>query len=336
MAVSVGAAMRKAVAVGWMATGRRALCTAGPALGSAAVPGPPPDRRRVPSVTSVQDLAQLMATETGRTRIGNAHLTTAIDHATSDDLELLQGLLATFVDRNKEVKRDVADDIVRRFIIEGGAAAAAEMVTDKLKYGLFPSQPAYVELLKAATDNDLAGSAKIAVFERMILDTEAASPPAECFAILSDIVEAGERPAATAASQYLLAAASDGEEVTEAQLARARAAEDALALLRAVTKRQYDQVAPSIRKMTTTLPEVWGSLLPREALAEVASWVAAGPAADTDVAEVVDEDEGAEGDVRLLPSQLHADVADALARLEAAGVSWVDVSDDGGEDDEAT
>lgn len=138
------------------------------------------------------------------------------------------------------------------------------------------------------------------------------------------------------ASQYLLAAASDGEEVTEAQLARARAAEDALALLRAVTKRQYDQVAPSIRKMTTTLPEVWGSLLPREALAEVASWVAAGPAADTDVAEVVDEDEGAEGDVRLLPSQLHADVADALAGLEAAGVSWVDVSDDGGEDDEAT
>lgn len=94
----------------------------------------------------------------------------------------------------------MADDIVRRFIIEGGAAAAAEMVTDKLKYGLFPSQPAYVELLKAATDNDLAGSAKIAVFERMILDTEAASPPAECFAILSDIVEAGERPAATAVS----------------------------------------------------------------------------------------------------------------------------------------
>ena len=90
--------------------------------------------------------------------------------------------------RNKPVKTAVADEIVRRFVDEGEAASAVELVTDKLTYGLFPQPTAYINLMKATSEAGLP-SETVAVFERMVLDGRVGKPPAECFEMLSQAAE---------------------------------------------------------------------------------------------------------------------------------------------------
>jgi hypothetical protein len=99
-----------------------------------------------------------------------------------------------YVSRNKVVNRNVADLVVQRFIAEGAAATAAELVTKKVLYGLFPSSAVYLDLMKAVSEAGLSVET-VAVFERLILEgspsESESAPPLECFDMLSRAAEAG-------------------------------------------------------------------------------------------------------------------------------------------------
>lgn len=101
--------------------------------------------------------------------------------------------MSRFVSRNKEVKEGVADAIVRRCVEEGAVATAAELVVDKLRFGLFPSSEVYVELMRATATNELPDQA-ISVFERMVLDVGPSVASAECLEMLSQAAESGAGP----------------------------------------------------------------------------------------------------------------------------------------------
>lgn len=106
---------------------------------------------------------------------------------------IYRSVLSRFVSRNKEVKEGVADAIVRRCVEEGAIATAAELVVDKLRFGLFPSSEVYVELMRATATNELPDQA-ISVFERMVLDVGPSVASAECLEILSQAAESGAGP----------------------------------------------------------------------------------------------------------------------------------------------